>query len=334
MDIKIIDDDFDQKTYDGKAVHPLQSWAWGEARKKMGLEVLRIGQFKNTAFINVFQLSFHKIPNTPFKIGYLPRSPFPSKEVLTFLYDYAKKNNIIFIKIEPYTLENSFNVKRSTLNIKESPHPLFPMWTQIIDLTKSEDELLKNMKSKTRYNIKLAQKKGVVIKEESNEKGFTVFAKLYFDTCRRQKYYGHDINYHRIIWETLKANIAHILIAYFGNEPVAAYELFYFNNICYYPYGGSSLARRNTMAANLLMWEAIKLGKKLGAEKFDMWGSLPPNYNLNNPWSGFTRFKEGYGGKFIQFIRSSDLVINPLLYQGYNLAFKLRELFLKAKKMI
>ncbi len=333
MNIRIIDDNFDQKAYDEKAIHPLQSWAWGEARKKMGLEVLRIGRFENNRLTDVFQLSFHKIPNTSFKIGYLPRSKSPPTDVLNFLNDYGKNHQVVFIKIEPYSQE-TFNAKRLTLNIKESPHPLFPQWTQILDLTKSEDELLKEMKPKTRYNIRLAQKKGVFVKEESNEKGFNVFVKLYFDTCQRQKYYGHNTNYHRFIWETLKANIAHILIAYFEDEPVAAYELFYFNNVCYYPYGGSSTAHRNTMAANLLMWEAIKLGKKLGAGKFDMWGSLPPKYNPNDPWSGFTRFKEGYGGKFTQFVESHDLVINPLLYQGYNLAFKLRELFLKAKKMI
>jgi peptidoglycan pentaglycine glycine transferase (the first glycine) len=83
------------------------------------------------------------------------------------------------------------------------------------------------------------------------------------------------------------------------------------------------------MASNLLMWEAIRLGKKLGASKFDMWGSLGPNYN--DPWSGFTRFKEGYATKFTEFIGSYDLVINPLLYKIYNFIYSLREVYLKYK---
>jgi hypothetical protein len=208
--------------------------------------------------------------------------------------------------------------------LHESPHPLFPQWSQILDLTKSEDELLNNMKSKTRYNIGLARKKGVVIKEETNQEGFEIFAKLYFETCKRQKYHGHNINYHRTIFETLKDRITHIFIAFFEGSPLAAYEIFTFNDVMYYPYGGSSLEHRNLMAPNLLMWEVIRYGKKIGCKTFDMWGSLPPGYPDSNPWSGFTRFKEGYGAEFVKFVGSFDLVINPTVYYLYNLAEKFR----------
>ena len=333
--IKIIPDDYSFSDYNKLALHPLQTREWGEARKKTGVEVLRLSDGKN-----VFQLTFHKIPKTDYKIGYLPRSVIPTKDVLNFLFDYAKKNKIIFIKIEPNVIKNlEFKVQNSELKILNSkfliinsPHPLFPTWTQVLDLTKTEDELLKSFHSKTRYNIRLAEKKGVVVKEMSDEKGFEIFSKLYFETCRRQKYFGHTPKYHKIIWDSLKKDIAHILIAFYHNTPLAAYELFYFKNTLYYPYGGTSLEYRNLMASNLLMWEAIKLGKKLGAEKFDMWGSLEPNYNATNPWSGFTRFKEGYGTKFTEFIGSYDLVINPILYKIYNVIYSLREIYLKSKR--
>jgi len=83
------------------------------------------------------------------------------------------------------------------------------------------------------------------------------------------------------------------------------------------------------MASNLLMWETIKFGIKKGAKTFNMWGSLPPNYDKNNPWSGFTRFKEGYGGQFTEFIGSYDLIIHPKLYFMYNKIFKIRNFILK-----
>jgi len=159
-----------------------------------------------------------------------------------------------------------------------------------------------------------------------------VFSRLYFDTCRRQKYFGHTPGYHRTIWQSLKDSTAHILIAYFAGIPLAAYELFYFKDTFYYPYGGSSAEYRNLMAPNLLMWEAIRLGKKLGAKKFDMWGSLPPDYDKTDPWSGFTRFKEGYGTDFVQFSDSYDLVINPLMYKAYNTLYTLRSLLLKLRR--
>ncbi len=320
--VKIITADYPIADYNKLALHPLQAWEWGEARKKTGVEVLRLGDINN-----VFQLTFHPIPYSQFKIGYLPRSVFPTKNVLDFLFDYGKKNKIIFIKIE--SNKEKINIKNQ--KIIKSKHPLFPEWTQVLDLNKSEDELLKSFHSKTRYNIRLAEKKGVVVREISNEAGFKIFSKLYFETCKRQKYFGHTPNYHRIIWDSLKKNIAHILIAFYNKIPLAAYELFYFKKTLYYPYGGTSSGYRNLMASNLLMWEAIKLGKKLGAEKFDMWGSLAPNYDTNNSWSGFTRFKEGYGTKFINFSGSYDLVINPSLYKIYDFIYSLREIYLKLK---
>ncbi|VVA43362.1 conserved hypothetical protein [Candidatus Roizmanbacteria bacterium] len=323
--IKIILDNYSISDFNKQALHPLQTWEWGEARKKTEVEVLRLSDGKN-----VFQLSFHKIPNTNYKVGYLPRSVLPSADVLNFLTDYSKKNKIIFIKIEPYVEKSE--LKPTTYDLRLSLHPLFPSWTQVLDLNKSEDELLKSFHSKTRYNIRLAEKKGVVIKEISNDKGFEIFSKLYFETCKRQKYFGHTIKYHKIIWDCLKKDITHILIAFYNDVPLAAYELFYFKNTLYYPYGGTSIEYRNLMASNLLMWEAIKLGKKLGATKFDMWGSLGPNYDVTDPWSGFTRFKEGYGTKFTKFVGSYDLVVNPTLYKIYNAIYSLREIYLKFKR--
>ena len=165
----------------------------------------------------------------------------------------------------------------------------------------------------------------------SDDKGFEIFSKLYFETCKRQKYFGHNPKYHKIIWDNLKNSISHILIAFYNDVPLAAYELFYFKNKFYYPYGGTSLEYRNIMPSNLLMWEAIKLGKKLGANEFDMWGSLGPNYNTTDPWSGFTRFKEGYNTKFVEFIGSYDLVVSPFLYEIYNFIYSGREIYLKLR---
>lgn len=326
-------------------MHPLQSESWEKARKETGIKTVRI---------DGFLMTLHKIPFTGYKIGYLPRSKMPPKKVLEKLYEYAMKNKVIFIKIEPYELV-SLRAKRSNLNkeiaepvpnevrdltprddirLVKSPHPLFPNWTQILDLTKSEENLLKSFHPKTRYNIRLAEKKGVVVKEESSDKGFEAFAKLYFETTKRQKYFGHDYKYHKTVWNNLKNKIAHILIAYYNNIPLAAYELWYLDGIIYYVYGGTSTEHRNLMASNLLMWKAIKLGKKLGAKKFDMWGSLPPDYDPTHPWSGFTRFKEGYGTKFVEMVGSYDLVINPFLYKLYNLFYSSREAYLKLKSSL
>ena len=93
--IKIIPDDFSSTEYNKQAFHPLQTWEWGEARKKTSVEVLRLSDGNN-----VFQLTFHRLPITDYRIGYLPRSVFPSKDILNFLSDYAKKNKIILFFLQ------------------------------------------------------------------------------------------------------------------------------------------------------------------------------------------------------------------------------------------
>jgi lipid II:glycine glycyltransferase (peptidoglycan interpeptide bridge formation enzyme) len=329
--ITIINHDYDQALYNSVAPHPMQAWQWGEARHAMGLPVIRLGEFENEQLKNVFQFTVHKIPGTPFKLGYLPRSVIPSEAVFHFLFEYGKKHNLIFIKIEPQAKAET-PLPHTQYQLIKSPHPLFPEWTQVLDLTPSEEDLLKNMKQKTRYNVRLAQKKGVTVTEMSNEEGFKIFSKLYFETTDRQHYYGHTHHYHKLIWEHMQKGIAHILIGFYENTPLVAYELFSFNNKFYYPYGGSSDLHRNVMAANAIMWEAILLGKKLGATEFDMWGSLPPTYDEKDPWAGFTRFKEGYGSQFVQMIGSYDLIISPASYHAYSVAHKLRSLLLTLKK--
>ena len=335
-----IPDTFDSEIYNACALHPLQAWEWGQARLESGVKVIRIGEYESEVLKHVFQMTLHTIPHTKWKVGYIPRSVMPSTKVIEFLAKIGEEHNLIFIKLEPYVsvIGNQHTVisldlmTDHRLLITRSKHPLFPQWTQVLDLTKTEDELIKNLKSKTRYNIRLATKKGVIIKEQSDDQGFEVFLKLYFDTCRRQHYYGHDEAYHRIIWKHLKNKIAHILIAYYNDEPMAAYELFYFHNRFYYPYGGSSIKFREVMASNLLMWEAIKLGKRLGATEFDMWGSLPPNSDtVKNDWGGFTRFKEGYGTTYKEFTGSYDLAVKPTLYKLYSLAHKIRSVYLGMK---
>lgn len=294
--------------------HPMQSWEWGDARTRMGIEVVKI-QTGNA----LYQMTIHPIPYTPYSIGYIPRSSYPDSSTLSYLKKWGKDNGVVFIKIEPY---EPFGNKTGLIISK---HPLFPEWTQTLKLDQPEESLLKSMKAKTRYNIRLAEKKGVVVKEVSTDKGYEIFEKLYFETCKRQHYKGHTPLYHRTIWNSLKDSQAHILVAFLNETPLAAYELLIFKDRIYYLYGGSSLLHKNVMAPNLLMWEAIKMGKKYGATLFDMWGSLDPNYSESHPWAGFTRFKEGYGTAFMHLSTSYDLVINKPLYQLYGVLQTIRE---------
>ncbi len=329
MDIRIIGSDFPSKEFDQSVFHPLQSWRWGEARKSLGTEIVRLGEFNGNQLVDAFQISIHPVPYSPYKIGYIPRSVIPSEGIIDYLAEYGRAHQLIFIKFEPYAFVDGDTAKKLSKRLAISPHPLFTPWTQILNLNPSESDLLKNMKSKTRYNIRLAERKGVTVKQEDTDTGFKTFIKLYFETCKRQHYFGHNELYHREVWEHLQGSIAHLLIAYYENIPLAAYELFKFKDHWYYVYGGTSDLHRNLMASNLLMWEAIRLGKELGATTFDMWGSLAPGAEDQHGWSGFTRFKEGYGTEYKQTVGSYDLIINPSLYKIYNAAQNIRNKLLE-----
>lgn len=345
MDLRKISDN--QKTQYNKLVtHVIQSWEWGEFRESMGLRVLRYGLYSDGKLKIAFQITLHAIPFTNKYVGYLPKGPFPDKELTEALKKIAKEQNCAFIKVEPNipasvipsASEESVskprdfsalprNDKLIAQNFHPSPKPLFTKYNFIIDLTKSEEELLKNMHHKTRYNIRVAQKHGVIVEERTDDEAFEIYLKLYFETTRRQDYHGHNEEYHKKVWQTLKdSGMAKILVAFYKKEPLTAWMLLNFKDNLYYPYGGSSKSHSEVMANNIICWEAIKLGKKLGLKTFDMWGALGPNANSNDPWYGFHRFKQGYDGKLVEYIGTYDLVLNWPIYLAFTAIDKLMPL--------
>lgn len=328
-------DEKSKKQFDKSAGHIIQSWAWGEFRKKTQVLVERIGVFKNGKLTSCYQITFHKIPFTNLTVGYLPKSKIPEKQVLNFLFDVAKKHKAIFIKLEPNVTKDNSEAKRvkellSNTNITQSSKRIFAAHTFLIDLTKPEDELLAAMHHKTRYNIKLAQRHGIKIEEANNKKSLEIFLKLQRETANRQKFFVHPDSYYRKMWQTLKPEgMVHLLLAKYKKEILTAWVLFRHDKTLYYPYGGSSDKFKNLMASNLLAWEAIKFGKKLGCEVFDFWGALGQNPDESDPWYGFHRFKAGYGGKLVEYVGTFDLVINKPLYYLFTLLDKIRWLILR-----
>ena len=332
-----------QRDWDVHAGHPLQSWAWGEFRKTMGVDVVR---HKGGL------LTFHKIPHTPWTIGYFPKGPIPTNEMIGELLKIGREKNAIFIQLEPNVIchceersdvaisknqstEIASLIARNDNLLRLSHHPLFTKYTFVLDLTKSEDELLKDMHPKTRYNIKVAQKHGVVIAEDNSPQAFEVYLELTQQTTERQGFYAHSTNYHKKMWEIMRnADIAHLFTASYKGSTLAAWIVFVWKDTVYYPYGASSRNHREIMAPNLLLWEIAKWAKKQGLKYFDLWGALGPSPDPNDPWYGFHRFKEGYHPKLIEFIGSYDLVINPLLYKFYKIADTIRWFLLKLKLQI
>ena len=304
-----------------KTDHPLQSVEWEEFRKKTGVKAVRVSKLLMT---------IHRIPHTSFNIGYLPKGPMPDKKLINELKKVGREQNCIFVQLEPNVQSiGNLKLKIENLGLVSSAHSLFTKYTFILDLMKSEQELLANMHSKTRYNIRVAQKHGVEIKEDNSNEAFEQYLKLTRETTQRQGFFAHTEKYHRLMWESLKGKIAHLFLAKYKSEILVAWIVFAYGDTLYYPYGASSSKHREVMASNLMMWEIIRWGKKRGLKKFDMWGALGPTPDEHDPWFGFHRFKQGYGAKHTEFIGSYDLVIKPVLYELYKITDKVRWLLLR-----
>ena len=187
----------------------------------------------------------------------------------------------------------------------------------------------------------MLKKKGVKVVEDNSDITFRQYLKFNKETTQRQKFYAHSEKYHRLMWDTLRPKInetidknkltAHLLKATYQGEILVTWIVFVLGNTLYYPYGASSDKYREVMASNLMMWEAIKFGKNLGLKKFDMWGALGPNPDSKDPWYGFHKFKQGYGGRLIEFVGSYDFVINKNLYFIYKILNKIRWIILRFK---
>lgn len=337
----------DQKAWDRTASHPLGSWAWGEFRRAMGVDVVRLAVLKNTnsreglvppvpnlsegRFSEGWQLTFHKIPSMPWTIGYFPKGPAPTKQMVEELAKLGREKRAIFIQLEPDVLANNGTMKQWN-NVKSSHHPLFTKYTFLLDLTKPEDQLLTAMHPKTRYNIRLAKKHGVGVSEDNSSHACEAYLRLTRETTGRQGFYAHNTDYHRKMWEIMhKANVAHLFTATYQGKTLAAWIVFVWKDTIYYPYGASSREHRDVMAPTLLLWEIIRWAKRKGLKQFDLWGALGPStsWRISDPWYGFHRFKQGFNPTLVEFIGSYDLVINPVLYRLYTFADTLRWFILK-----
>lgn len=330
--------------YNAAVRHPIQTWEWGDFMARQGHKVYRLGIFDNKKIVSGYTLHFHQIPRTNFTIGVCQRGPAIDQDMITNITKIAHDENAVFVKIEPETIAKTYDnlgkmtEKHLSVNFPKllvSPKVAFYPHTYIVDLTKTEDELLENLHTKTRYNIKIANRHQVKIVEKTDGQGFETYLRLLMATTKRQGFYLHSEQYHRDLWEILKpTGMVHIMIAYYQDQPLSAFMLFDYKKRLFYPYGASLDEHREVMASTLLMWETIRFGQKLGCKSFDMWGCLGPDAKEGDNGFGFHRFKQGFGGQLVQFVGSYDLVVNDPFYQIYNLIDKYRWKLLRLKAKI
>jgi peptidoglycan pentaglycine glycine transferase (the first glycine) len=311
--------------------HFLQSWEWGEFKSRYGWTAKRY-LWRDESGVAVAAAQILERSGPAVSILYAPRGPLLDwhdtplvEQVITDLKSITASRGAIFIKLDPEIAPIPLQ------SFEESP-PAGPdasillgqggrlsqeqvqfRNTLVLDLAPSEEELLAAMKQKTRYNIRLAQRKGVTIRK-GNFDDLELLYQMYAETSLRDGFVIRSQEYYLTAWGSfINAGFAQPLIAEVEGEPIGAVIIYRFGKTAWYFYGMSGALHRNKMANYLLQWEAIRWAKAMGCDDYDFWGA-PDQFNEEDPMWGVYRFKLGFSAETQTSAGAFDFTSRPLLY--------------------
>ncbi len=324
-----------------------QAWFFGEWQKAMGREVIRF-EIKNDSEISGFfqVIKYSLFTRRSFSVGgpfsesflYIPHGPvlketsYLNDEFLKTFRDklskIAKKENAVFVRFDtfPKTENNFKNYFKKTPTSHYHSSCFQPKYEWILNIEKSEEELLNNMHPKTRYNIGLAERKGIkveIILQNFNgstlltmNKYFNDFYKLLEETAKRDNFNLHPKNYYQNIFNMLNQNDAFLAVAKYDNKILAINLILLFGNMAFFMLGGSSDEHKNLMFSHLAQWEAAKEAKRRGFKIYNF-GGVDSDGEYET-FGGISIFKKRFGGKLLEYSDSYDLVLKPFWYFLYS----------------
>ena len=313
--------------------HVLQTYEWAETKTQVGWTARRLlfleelsGEPQAAA-----SLLRRQLPRLPLAVAYVPKGPALdtadlslAEVVLARLEQEARRARVIFVKIDPDVRADTeagvaFTQLLRQRGWRASREQIQFRNTLLSDLTLDEEALLAGMKSKTRYNVRLAARRGVTVRSGRLEE-LLPFYEMYAATSRRDGFLIRPFEYYRSVWETfMRAEMAHLLLAEVEKELVAGLILFCFARMVWYMYGASTDRQRQLMPNHLLQWEAMRWAKAQGCTIYDWWGA-PDVLDEDDPLWGVYRFKAGFGGEFVPRIGAWDFAISRPLYWLYSVA--------------
>lgn len=306
-------------------LHILQTFEWGELKSEFGWIPYR---FEHEGL--VFQILMRKLP-FGFKIAYIPKGIINTEDdgLWKLIDEFCISKKAIFLKYEQdnFICEGDHNRLYKKFIVSK---PIQPKSTIEIDLQGSESEWLERMKQKTRYNIKLAIKKGIQIVKTDD---ISTFYQLILDTSKRDNFGVHSKKYYQLVFDLFSpSNKVALFIAKFEQIPLAGLMVFRSGDRSWYFYGASNNLERNRMPTYLLQFEAMKWAKSQGCTSYDLWGIpdddeeiLERDFNSRSDglW-GVYRFKRGFGGVIKRASPAYARVYNPILYKMINVFQKIR----------
>jgi peptidoglycan pentaglycine glycine transferase (the first glycine) len=317
--------------------HVLQSWEWGEVKARTGWESTRLALRAGKDVRAAAQILLRSLPYGLGRLAYVPKGPVLDYEdrgaltsMLAMLEGFCSQQGVISLKIEPEVLESSGVVEQLLALGLTKASPVQMRSTIWVDLALSEEEILAKQKQKTRYNTRLAIKRGVTIRPGTDSDLAHWYA-MYASTARRDSFSIHGLEYYKIVLEELRTRgLAELLLAEHEGDLLAGIIVFLFGSKAQYMYGASSNEKRNLMAPYLLQWEGMRWAKKHGATVYDLWG-IPDRLEENEDLWGVYRHKRGYGGEIVRYVGAFDMVRSRL--QHLALERVARPLFKRVARM-
>ena len=302
-----------------------------------------------------------RVPRLPWGIMYVPKGPVLdysddrlANDVLAYLEALAREQRAFTIKIDPDVAFSESDPSLAAVHARvTAPAPPVPVSSQVtellarrgwvpsneqvqfkntllIDLNPSEDALLASMKAKTRYNIRLASRKGVTVRIAGPD-DLALFYRLYAETSARDQFLIRPFDYYRDAWQSfLQNDLADLLLADWEGKALAGLMLFRLGHKAWYMYGASADEERNLMPNYLLQWEAMRLSKQKGCLLYDLWGA-PDRLDEADPMWGVYRFKEGLGGRLVCHIGAYNFPAKPLLFHLYTVLLPRYLSFLRSR---
>lgn len=298
----------------------LQSWYWGEFHKAMGKTINRTGFYDKNKLVGVM-LSVVE-PARRGKYLTVPGGPiinWDNNDLINVFAEHikaiAKENNCVFVRVRPQLKKDEFSKKTfKDLRFIKAPTHLHAELTSQLDITKSEEELLAQMRKTTRYEVKKAIKENVKIITSNDSADIKKFYDLQIETAKRQKFIPFS---YKFLYEQFR------VFAEFGNALLYKAELdkkllaqafvIFYGKEAVYHYGVSTDEGRRYPGSYLIQWEGIKEAKKRGMTRYNFWGVSPLD-KADHRFAGLSLFKRGFGGEDFEYLNAQDLIINKPKY--------------------
>ena len=305
--------------------HILQSSAWGELKSRFGWSALRLALARDVALVAGAQILFRRLP-LGLRFAYIPRGPVADPNdhntnaaLFAALFDAARSHHAFALKIEPHWLDipiSNLQCLISSFQLLPS-NSIQPRTTIHLDLTRDLDAILAQMKPKWRYNIRLAERKGVTVRGGSAD-DLATFYRLMQITSASDQFAIHSEEYYRAAFELFAdRDCAHLFVAEYAREPLAMIFVTAFGGEAIYLYGASSNAQRERMPNHALHWAAIQWAKARGSVCYDLWGLGATTDADANAAHGLYQFKQGFGGTAVRYVSAADVVFSRWQYALY-----------------